>query len=305
MSIILVGSLAINRHIPDFRSNPVDVDMIVSLQDLGNVLSFIPHEKVISFEPSRKNPNKFHAVVIQDGNKKHVEIEITEHRESGKLIHDYVTKHTVPDIHGVYIASPDVLYMMKLSHRYVKNSPHFIKTMDDILKFREHGISLNEDLKAILKVREKETYVQKKYALNTDKDNFFVDNVPYIYDHDTIHVAVARGEYPAYKDFQKPGEEVMCSKEMFEALPFNRKMDAVIEESSVLALERSIIPFKTNPLSAYTRALRAVCTGTTGGWFREFAWDHYYEALDAFDDGFVNKFNLALNNGDILPYKSH
>jgi len=305
MSILLVGSVAVNHHIPNFRSNPIDIDMIISLQDLGNVLSCIQHEKVISFEPSRKNPKKFHAVVIQNKNQKHIEIEITEHRDSGKLIHDYVIEHTTPDINGLYIASPDVLYMMKLSHRYVKNSPHFTKTMDDIIKFRENGITLNEELKHILKIREKETYVQKKYALNTNKDNFFVDNVPYIYDHDTIHIAVARGEYPAYKDFQKPGEEVMCSKEMFEALPFNRKMDAVIEESSVLALERSIIPFKTNPQFAYKRALTAVCTGTTGGWFREFAWNNYYEALNAFDDSFVSKFYKALENGDILPYKDH
>src|SRR5699024_7102820 len=30
------------------------------------------------------------------------------------------------------MATPDMVYTLKMSHRYLKNSPHFLKTMEDI-----------------------------------------------------------------------------------------------------------------------------------------------------------------------------
>lgn len=73
-----------------------------------------------------------------------------------------------------YNAPLEVLLMMKLSHRYLKNSPHFLKTMEDIWTFRKWGVKLEDkELIDILKQREEETYVYKHPKLNVKKSRIF------------------------------------------------------------------------------------------------------------------------------------
>ena len=54
-------------------------------------------------------------------------------------------------------ASLNGLYALKMSHRYLRNSPHFLKTMQDIKLMREHGATITGDLVDFLKRREAET----------------------------------------------------------------------------------------------------------------------------------------------------
>lgn len=297
--IVMLGSHAVNHRINGFREKPVDYDVLLPVSEINNFLS--RWEKIISCVPS--SGSKYHAVVIEHGKKIHIEMEMLGGRPSAEILYNYVLNDNETDIiDDILYPSLNFLFMLKMSHRYKKNSIHFEKTRSDILRMREYGGTITDKLYPVLRAREKDTYINKKFSLNKKKDEFFVDNVPYLYDHDTIHLAVARGSRPAYMEFQKPDQEVMCSKLMFDALPFEQRLNAVLEEAYVLALERAIIPHNTDPQKAYGIALRAICTGTTSGWFREFAWENYQTALDMYDDEFVHKFTLALKDGKIAPY---
>jgi hypothetical protein len=63
--------------------------------------------------------------------------------------------------HGWNLASFDVLYTLKMSHRFKKNSPHFTKTMKDILKLKSLGAVVFND--KWLNLREKETYKRRYF----------------------------------------------------------------------------------------------------------------------------------------------
>jgi hypothetical protein len=198
------------------------------------------------------------------------------------------------------------MYALKMSHRYLRNNPHFVKTMLDIKLMRSEGgfSGIPEDLIPWFMKREAATYTYTHPKLNVSKDAFFKDDVPYIYDHDTIHEAVKIGDRPAYTYFLEG--QVKTSKKLFNLLPEHVKLRAVYEEVCVLALERSIIPYGLNGGNGemqFIMALQKVCTSITSGWFREYAWENYNVVLAMFNPTFISRFNIALNTGDILPFK--
>lgn len=196
-------------------------------------------------------------------------------------------------------AYPNELYAIKMSHRYKKNSPHFLKTMRDIQAMRAHGCEITEDLQEFYAMRQKESYNYAHPKLDQSKEGFFSgDGVRYVYDHDSIHEAVALVEdfvgttdekivyvkRPAYTFYIRDGAEVMTSKEKFFACDEALRLYGVYEESCVLALERSQIPyeFKPDPRKSFETALMKVCTSITSGWFREYAWENYDKVLDMY-----------------------
>ncbi len=111
---------------------------------------------------------------------------------------------------------------------------------------------------------------------------------------------------PAYVQFQKdPALDVSVSKEKWDNLPSDIKLSSVLEESYVLALERSQIPndFAVPPRSSFLIALEKVCTSITSGWWREYAWEHYYQVLGMYNDDYIDRFQKALIEGKIRPYQ--
>lgn len=218
---------------------------------------------------------------------------------------------------------PEVVLALKLSHRYLKNSPHFRKTMDDILALRGLGYRMPPMLGAWFKEREAETYWYKHPSLKRDKAKFFSgDGIEYVYEHDDIHEALATlpnpartglaarlGEYeprPAYVYFQKDADvDVSVSKEKWDRCKEGVKLLSVLEESYVLALERSQIPndFSLPPRTSFLIALEKVCTSITSGWWREYAWENYYRVLGMYSDDYVDRFHSALSEGRIRPYQ--
>lgn len=208
-----------------------------------------------------------------------------------------------------WIPSLDVLYTLKMSHRFLKNSPHFEKTRNDILRLRKLGAKIFDQ--NWYKKREQETYNYSHPALNVKKNDFFKDETFYKYDHDDIHEAVKIGNKPAYTKILVPGEQVKCSAELFNNLPFIQQMWCAIEEVRVLTLERGLIPndFNVNPYKMYKIAAQKVCTSITSGWFRDFCWDNYdliietYEKELMYNDNFVDKFKKALYDGKVRNFK--
>jgi hypothetical protein len=204
------------------------------------------------------------------------------------------------------VASLDMLLLLKMSHRYLKNSPHFEKTHRDIGELRMRGAIIKwPDL---LKRREKETYNYPHPSLMRNKKGFFDPNegVQYVYDHDTIHLAMALDPgIPAYTKF-KGEAEVMVDRSKWQPLPDDVKLASVIEESLVLALERSQVPFrgKIAPEKSFKMALQKVCTSITSGWWREWAWEHYWEALDSYPKDYLSRFDEAVKVGIVRPFSA-
>jgi len=153
-----------------------------------------------------------------------------------------------------------------------------------------------------LKEREKETYNYSHPKLSVSKDEFFKKDdgqVVYIYDHDSIHIAMARFDKPAYEYFKPEGSQVLCDKKMFFDSPEEIKLASVIEEATVLALERSQIPYKglVEPLWSFKMALFKVCTSITSGYWREYAYSVYDQVLALYDEKYVEKFWKAVDDG--------
>lgn len=203
----------------------------------------------------------------------------------------------------------DWLYGLKYSHRF-KPGPHFEKTRRDIHLMESLGNSVTHKFGPLsngpwaswVMRREKETYTRGSPKLNVMKRDFFSDahGVEYTYDHDSIHKAMAlENGVPAYESYKEPGAEVMCSKVMWDALPQRVRLNGVIEECCVLALERSQIPHagKSSPRDSFRRALQAVCTTVTSGWFRDFAYKEYFTVLGLYRDDYVDRFQKGLEAG--------
>lgn len=188
-------------------------------------------------------------------------------------------------------------------HKFEQNRKDII-WLEDI--FNSYAITkqLDDELSQIIAERTAITYKKTPRLQNIQKENFFTNNVKYVYDHDTIHAAVKLLDRPAYTYYMQDGAEVNCDKTKFYEQPEIVRLYGVLEESYVLALERSVIPFKSDPDKAFKMALQKVCTSITGGWFREYAWDNYDKVLKLYHKSYVDKFNAALSKGEILPFKS-
>lgn len=229
---------------------------------------------------------------------------------SSQLVYDYIMRtgeRTQGYQSEVVYANVDTLYMLKMSHRYKKNSPHFLKTMKDIHIFRKEGaeISHDEDLVKLYAARMEATYGYSHPNLRRTKEEFFITSgeLKYEYDHDSLHQAVAHLPRPMYTYYAVDGEQVLSDRSKFEGLSSDYERNlGVIEEAYVLALERSVIPFGTDQDTAFYMALEKVCTSITSGWFREWAWEHYSDVVRIYQmdnavASYVTKFNRAVESG--------
>jgi hypothetical protein len=306
--LAMIGSVAMKLNgLPPGRE-PMDIDFIGTP---GEVVDWVKVNlpKVEKIYPTASG-NKIIAKGWDEyGHRQIVESEVAWEDSTGaSLIADILPYNAHEHSEGVVFPNLDVLLMLKLSHRYLKDSPHFLKTMRDIHKLRAAGAIMQPEWKVWFKQREKETYTYKHPKLNVSKQDFFKgDGVQYVYDHDSIHRAVKHLEQPAYTYFKPDRSEVFCDREMFEAAPKVVRLLSVLEESYVLALERSLVPFKgqTTPEWAFKKALEKVCTSITSGWWREFAWENYDAVLALYDESFHTRFWEAVQRGQVPLHKEN
>ena len=78
-------------------------------------------------------------------------------------------------------------------------------------------------------------------------------------------------------------------------------MASVLEESAVLAIERSLVPHPgvMTPPQAWHFAFSKVCTSIASGWWRDFAYENAPELLNKFPADYFDKFQKALANGEV------
>jgi hypothetical protein len=145
---------------------------------------------------------------------------------------------------------------------------------------------------------------KKHPKLNVQKDTFFNSQEVYnIFDHDSIHEAIAYPYAPAYT-LMREGE-VKCSSRLWLRMSEDERLRCVAEEASILALERSIIPALWLDKSyagarwAFNYALFKICTTITSGWFRDYAIEVYDEIVMP---DYVNKFFEGLKRGVVKKY---
>lgn len=323
--MLLIGSKALQLQNPFLTSGRKigDLDVICTFQEYDSWTKSLPprNRKFRALLPIPYT-NKFLAV-MDDEAKTKIEFEIAWPNSNAERLLYLVEKDplTLTTTHnrkyarnplepylpvGVKVASVECLYALKMSHRYLKDSPHFLKTLNDCLALRtvESIAKRNNAIHPLyaewFKERERDTYRNKLPKLNQSKQTFFSDDgIQYIYDHDSIHVAMAHLEHPAYTYYLKEGAEVQCDRELFFSLPQQTRLYGVLEETYVLALERSQIPFKgkVDPRRSFEIALQKVCTSITGGWFREFAWENYHRVVSMYNPAYVEKFWKAVEDG--------
>jgi len=302
---VVIGSSALLSHLGHTRSPrlPRDVDLVGSFDDVKSVVKKL-NASGYPLASGKKYVFKFNSIMH--------EVELTWDDSTAKLLYELVKVDPNTRIvhHSNFgemmLPSMNILYMLKMSHRYRKNSVHFLKTMKDIHFMRSLGAEIEPRHLEFFKIREKETYSYGHPKLNVNKMDFFNVTVPYVYDHDSIHEAVKHLEKPAYSYFKPNDSEVMTDRKMFDALPETTRLYSVLEESYVLALERSQIPHghKITPEKSFLMALSKVCTSITSGWWREFAWENYDKVLAMYSDNYVDRFETALRDGVIKPYQS-
>jgi hypothetical protein len=293
--MLITGSGALKNWFPDFRE-PKDIDYIATRDEYNQFIEKNKERIVLTL------PKRWGTVVHMLGSKP-IEFEIGE---NGNTAEEFLKLRNSWEGFIAYL-SPCEIYTFKMSHRYLKNSPHFKKCMDDIINLRKLGYGyIPEYMKDWMKRREKETYSYKHPKLKQSKDSFFSnDGVNYIYDHDTIHECVKTFDRPAFYLIKDNEADVFCSKEKFYSLSKELQLATVIEETYTLALERSQIPFNFPPdrKKSFLTSLQKVCTSITSGWWREFAWEHYYDVLDLYNENYVDRFKDGLTKGIVKPYK--
>lgn len=283
--MLIIGSVALQHHLPALLDRrPRDIDVICTWEEFEERSKNAPIKYPVSENKwILKYPDEIW------------ECEIAWSDSTGRELLD---RHNGDSEY----ATPEELLALKLSHRYLKNSPHFSKTRRDIQTLRFAGFQLDEWLTDWVKRREIETYDYNHPRLDRNKKDFFSDDgIDYVYDHDSLHKAVAIHDRPAYTYFQVEGQEVLCDMNKFATLPIEIRLAAVWEESAVLALERSYVPFNADPDKAFETALKKVCTSITSGKFREFAWEHYSAVLELNKQhNYVSMFENGLSNGTVV-----
>lgn len=318
--LLLVGSVpflfydlsdAARDYVKKTRPIFKDIDVIAD-HDVGQWF-VVDVQKCKTYYPADKGKK----IIGHGGQYTHCEVEVAWKDSTAKELFDLVKTHpelqyrTINSDCRLIVPHMDVLYALKMSHRFKKNTPHFLKTRSDILWLERMGAKIPAVLIDWYKRREAETYAYGHPKLNTTKAEFFgrENDGFYKYDHDSIHVALARrmfDDVPAYEHFKPNTSQVLTSRSMFESLTKKIRLRAVFEESCVLALERSQVPHPNTPVKrSFDLALEKVCTSITSGWFREYAWRHYYDVQWMYTDQpkhYKDVFDEALFAGEILPY---
>lgn len=294
--IALVGSNALKHYCPDIDTSN-DVDLIGTYDDLSAFFKQYKNTIVAQY------PLSGNKLYVRTKLGKIWESEIAWTDSTGAWFLDIIKEQgckTVTDGSVLYVPTLDMLYALKMSHRYLKDSPHFLKTMQHILLMRKMGAKIPDYMKDWYKAREKETYHYQHPNLNRTKKEFFTPDagIEYIYDHDSIHWAVKLHDKPAYNYYKPDENEVLTNKKMFFDLPEIFRLSGVIEETYVLALERSQIPYPTTDRKwSFDKALEKVCTSITSGWFREYAWENYNRVQSMYNPAYVEWFKEGLDKG--------
>lgn len=303
--MILIGSRALALRCPQaLMRKPVDFDWVCTLSEYEAWMEKNSHKVKPTKVYQEECKQGLYKMIVEGGT--NCEFEIIDPEKSSGILQKIVegNSESLETPFG-WVPPFDMLFTIKQSHRYLRNSPHFWKTLADWHLMRKLGAQVRPEYEAFLKLREKETYWYKHPKLNVSKDAFFQDDgIQYVWDHDDIHKSVAVHERPAYTYYLKEGAQVDCDKSKFFAVPQEIRLAGVVEEAAVLAIERSLVPHPGvwTPEYAWKFALAKVCSSITSGWFRQFAYEHAPEVLKLYPAGYWEKFQKDCAEGKVKSF---
>ncbi len=269
MASIIVGSQAARHYYPEFPREPRDVD---TWSDYSSS-NFIDDEGI-------KHENK----------------DVSEYPNLLDFLYEAVS------LRDEYL-DPTLQLTLKISHIFW--NVHFEKNIRDIIFFQQKGLKANAYYVQAMKKDWEIIHGKKKGSLNKCNEDFFRDNVKRTYVHDSIHQAVAYGEYPWYSKLKKDPTKALLSKEMFDNLEHYEKIQLCREEIYTTCLERFLIPsnFETPVLPAYRNTIKKLLVSMTRNWFPLFIVENMLELKDLDNHDFIEKFNTGLRNGIIKSAK--
>jgi hypothetical protein len=302
--MILIGSRALSIRAPHLLMgrSPKDFDWICTQEEYQEWMEKNSH---------KVNPTKIYS--LNDGKKQIVEsdstpceFEIIQPGTSNEMFAKLIDedKETIDTPFGK-IPSLNALFTLKDSHKYLKNSPYVFKTLVDWHAMRNSGAVIPSEYELFSKLRQKETYNYKLPSLtNQSKESFFsaAHGVEYVYDHDSLHMAVKHLDLPAYCYYAKDNDPIKSDKTKFFAVDHQIRLYGAIEESSVLAIERALVPSFDKWKSidqAWKFAFSKVITSITSGFFRQWCYENAFEILKAYPTDFYEKFQKGLANGTV------
>lgn len=310
--MILYGFRALANHIDLLPSDierlqTSDWDIICTFEEFQNLVKSFGND-ILYAKPSF--PTKYY-IKTSKGN---YDISIiNDNTSSNYMIYETLTSKCSNIITDKYnnemiVAPFGLLFLMKKSHLFIRKN--FKKHIEDYYRMRDvmHKHSVYKYIE-IYEKRLAETLERAKKQtahinLKQSKDDFFnTKGVSYSVDHDDIHESMKISDIPAYKRILAPNEEVMCSEELWNKLPYDEKLDCVVEEARVISIERYL--HKGADMSvyeAYCLALEKICTTLCKGYFRKFACMNYREALLKFTPDYYDKFKKDLESGKIRSY---
>lgn len=195
-------------------------------------------------------------------------------------------------------ATLDELYTIKVSHAFWElRNGSWGKHMKHTMFLKELGANFIPELYAILYKIWEERHGVKPANLEQEAEDFFGKTVTRIYEHDSIHAAIAYGDAPLFEKILRDGHGVAVSKEKFDNLSEGEKLNLVREEVFATALERQVIPADGKGWrGAYPWALKQTITSYSKGWFPLYIVLNF-EKLCKND---VNYWQRMLDNGHLL-----
>jgi hypothetical protein len=297
--MIIIGSWALRQYNKAYRLNPADLDVMcskVEMESLCQQWQLTPEHKEGPVWAAHNSPTY-----------KHIEFHLTDGSPAAAAYCAYVEKHHVSymivgDV-TIYASPLEVLYSLKRSHRHLPT--HWEKNINDYHLLK--GLVGNVDkIPELTKLKMQENKIIKTPSLNKSKMEFFNDDVSNkTFEHDEIHQVMAHRELPMFEYIKLDKDKVKCSEEKFNALTLEQRIQCVLEEAYVIALERAVIPMLyegmkyATPESAFKWALMRICTTLCSGWFREFAVENYPAILASYNRDYVKKFLQAVDSGTI------
>ena len=173
--MILVGSRALALRAPSalFRK-PLDFDWICTQAEYEAWME----KNSAKVQPKKiyaENGKSFHKMIVEGST--NLEFEIIQAGTSSEILQKLVegNSESLETPFG-WVPTFDLLFTIKSSHKFLKNSPHFWKTLVDYHVMKKMGATVRPEYQEFLSLREKETYNYTHPKLNVSKDNFFKDD---------------------------------------------------------------------------------------------------------------------------------
>lgn len=300
--MLLIGSIALNKI--DYTRQVNDVDIVCFKKQIPLLAS------LFNFKDQVRDEKHWKSFTTKDG--RLVECLLADNSKSLKKILNILEAkgNSIKYCSGIY------LYVIKAAHIHFNTSvKKWLKHIKDYLYLQKFYDNLNnfpasqQEIKDLIKLQHKfmievKGEIKTPKLNNVNKTSFFNDKVVKFFEHDDIHQVMAHNKLPAYTLMQKD-TTVTCYKNLWEKMSYINKINCVLEEAYVIALERRIIPgvfgnsFVENPKDAVQWALMRISTTLCSGWFREFAINNMNYILNNINLNYVNIFFEAFEKEEI------